>query len=132
MDYALLTVGSAFTMGVSRERNTALIRVMAAVPEHAHKMAATAEIDCKMADTTAPVLPILLLLNQANMLLIIMSQAKSQLIVVNPVKSVLQYPSLASSVRDAPLVSARTAGIPKPTHFSHPVPELIPCVKYFP
>ncbi len=29
-------------------------------------------------------------------------------------------------MRDAPLVSARAAGIPKPTHFSPPVPELIP------
>ncbi len=29
-------------------------------------------------------------------------------------RSVLQYPSLVSSVRDAPLVSARAAGIPKP------------------
>ncbi len=40
-------------------------------------------------------------------------------------RSVLRYPSLVSSVRDAPLVSARTAGIPKPTHFNPPVPELI-------
>ncbi len=29
-------------------------------------------------------------------------------------------------MRDAPLVSACAAGIPKPTHFSPPVPELIP------
>ncbi len=29
MDYALLTVGSAFTVGVAKERNTALIHVMA-------------------------------------------------------------------------------------------------------
>ncbi len=29
-------------------------------------------------------------------------------------------------MRDAPLVSARAAGIPKPTHFSPPFPELIP------
>ncbi len=52
MDYALLTVGSAFTVGVAEERDTALTRVMAVAPEHAHKMAATAELDRKMADTT--------------------------------------------------------------------------------
>ncbi|KAI2666495.1 Transcription initiation factor TFIID subunit 2 [Labeo rohita] len=41
-------------------------------------------------------------------------------------RSVLHCPSLVSSVRDAPLVSARAAGIPKPTHFTPPVCELIP------
>ncbi len=41
-------------------------------------------------------------------------------------RSVLRVPCLVSSVRDAPLVSARAAGIPKSTHFSPPVPELIP------
>ncbi len=40
-------------------------------------------------------------------------------------RSVLRFPSLISSVRDAPLVSARAAGIPKPIHSSPPVPELI-------
>ncbi len=45
MDYALLTVGSAFTVGVAEERDTALTRVMAVAPEHAHKMPATAELD---------------------------------------------------------------------------------------
>ncbi len=40
-------------------------------------------------------------------------------------RSVLQYSSLVSSVRDAPLVSARTAGIPKPSHSNPAVPELI-------
>ncbi len=41
MDYALITVGSAFTVGVTGERDTALTRVMADAPEHAHKMATT-------------------------------------------------------------------------------------------
>ncbi len=41
-------------------------------------------------------------------------------------RTVLRVPCLVSSVRDAPLVSARAAGIPKSTHFSPPVPELIP------
>ncbi len=40
-------------------------------------------------------------------------------------RSVLRFPSLVSSVRDAPLVSACAAGIPKPTHSSPPVPALI-------
>ncbi len=47
-------------------------------------------------------------------------------------RSVLRVPCLVSSVRDAPLVSARTAGIPKPTHFSPPVPELIPLLVVLP
>ncbi len=41
-------------------------------------------------------------------------------------RSVLRVPCLVSSVRDAPLVPACAAGIPKSTHFSPPVPELIP------
>ncbi len=41
-------------------------------------------------------------------------------------RSVLRVPCLVFSVRDAPLVFARAAGIPKPTHFSPSVPELIP------
>ncbi len=53
MDYALLTVGSAFTVSVAEERDTARTRVMAAAPEHAHKMAATAELNRKMADATS-------------------------------------------------------------------------------
>ncbi len=40
-------------------------------------------------------------------------------------RSVLRFPSLVSSVRDAPLVSARAAGIPKSTHSSPSVLELI-------
>ncbi len=41
MDYALITDGSAFTVGVTGERDAALIRVMADAQEHAHKMATT-------------------------------------------------------------------------------------------
>ncbi len=40
-------------------------------------------------------------------------------------RSLLRVPSLVSSVRDAPLVSAHAAGIPKPTHTNHLAPELI-------
>ncbi len=66
--------------------------------------------------------------------LIIQSHTTSQMIIQSPVmsvtprysRSVLRFPSLVSSVRDAPLVSACAAGIPKPTHFSPPVPDLIP------
>ncbi len=35
-------------------------------------------------------------------------------------------------MKDAPLVSARAAGIPKPTHSSPPVPELIPLSEVLP
>ncbi len=52
MDYALMTVGSAFTVGVAGKCDTALTRVMADAPEHAHKMVATADLDRKMAATT--------------------------------------------------------------------------------
>ncbi len=52
MDYALLCVGSSFTVGVAdEERNTALTHVMAAALDNEHKMAATAEPDRKMAVT---------------------------------------------------------------------------------
>ncbi|XP_058639016.1 uncharacterized protein LOC131544658 isoform X1 [Onychostoma macrolepis] len=47
-------------------------------------------------------------------------------------RSVFHYSSLISSLRDSPLVSARTAGIPKPTHSSPPVPELIPLSEVLP
>ncbi len=47
-------------------------------------------------------------------------------------RSVLRFPSLVSSVRDAPLVSACAAGIPKPNHSNPPVPELIPLSKVLP
>ncbi len=45
---------------------------------------------------------------------------------------VLQYPSLVSSVRDAPLVSAHAAGIPKSAHFNPQVPVLIPLSEALP
>ncbi|KAL0203330.1 hypothetical protein M9458_001348, partial [Cirrhinus mrigala] len=41
-------------------------------------------------------------------------------------RSVHHNPSLISCLRDAPLVSAHSAGIPKPTHLTPPVLELIP------
>ncbi len=47
-------------------------------------------------------------------------------------RSVFRYPSLVYSVRDATLVSARTAGIPKPTHSNTPGPELIPLSEALP
>ncbi len=47
-------------------------------------------------------------------------------------RSVLRTPCLVSSVRDAPLVSARAAGIPKSTHVNPPVPELIPLSEVLP
>ncbi len=41
MDYALLTVGSAFTVGVEEERDTAPVTEMAEAPECTHKRADT-------------------------------------------------------------------------------------------
>ncbi len=41
LDYVLWTVGSAFTVGVAEERDTAPNCVITAALEHAHKMAAT-------------------------------------------------------------------------------------------
>ncbi len=41
LDYVLLTVGSAFTVGVAEERDTALNCMITAALEHAHKMVAT-------------------------------------------------------------------------------------------
>ncbi len=43
-----------------------------------------------------------------------------------------RYPNLVCSVRDAPMVSARAAGIPKPAHFNPPVPALIPLSEALP
>ncbi len=54
LDYVLLTVGSAFTVGVAEECDTALNCMITAALEHAHKMAATAEPVHKMAATTTP------------------------------------------------------------------------------
>ncbi len=77
--------------------------------------------------------------------LIFLSPVTSQLIVMSQVKScyvlsvaprssrsVLRYPRLASSLRDTPLVSERTAVIPKATYFNPPVPELIPLSEALP
>ncbi len=47
-------------------------------------------------------------------------------------ETVIKRQRLASSVEDPPLVSARTAGIPKPAHFNPPVPELIPLSEALP
>ncbi len=46
--------------------------------------------------------------------------------------SVLRFPSLVSSVRDAPLVSAHAAGIPRATHFNPSVLELFPLSEALP
>ncbi len=55
LDFALLTVGSLFTVGVADEdRVTASMTEMVDAPECAHKMAATAEPVHKMAATTTP------------------------------------------------------------------------------
>ncbi len=54
LDYVLWTVGSAFTVGVAEERDTALTSMIAAALEHTHKMAVTVEPVHKMLATTTP------------------------------------------------------------------------------
>ncbi len=55
LDFALLTVGSLFTVGVADDdRDTASMTEMVDAPECAHKMAATVEPVHKMAATTTP------------------------------------------------------------------------------
>ncbi len=54
LDYVLWTVGSAFTVGIAEERDTALTHMIAAVLKHTHKMAVTTEPVHKMAATTTP------------------------------------------------------------------------------
>ncbi len=145
------TVGVA-----EEECDAALTHEMTAAPEHAHKMAVTTESGHKMAVTTTPRHVIAashessqvtadrhessqvtadrhessqVTADRHESLHVAADQPVScHILSATPrySRSVLQYPSLASSVRDAPLVSARAAGIPKPTHFSPPVPELIP------
>ncbi|KAL0202092.1 hypothetical protein M9458_000110, partial [Cirrhinus mrigala] len=62
MDFALMCVGSSFTVGVAEEQRDITVtpaaqpaRQMAAAPVRAHKMAATAEPVHKMAATAVPV-----------------------------------------------------------------------------
>lgn len=55
MNYALLCVGSSFTVGVAAEKyDTTSVTEMVAAPERAHIMAATAGLVCKMAVSTTP------------------------------------------------------------------------------
>ncbi len=119
LDFALLTVGSLFTVGVAEEeRDTASMTEMVAAPERTHKMAATAEPDCKMVDTTVPrhvtaanpesgqdtghnnVISQLIFMSQVKSQMIFMSlkswlifmnQVKSRLIFMNQVKSQLIF-----------------------------------------
>ncbi|ROK35860.1 hypothetical protein DPX16_17603 [Anabarilius grahami] len=51
---------------------------------------------------------------------------ESHLVAVVIPQHVIKHQRLASSVEDPVLVSVRTAGIPRPTHFSPLAPELIP------
>ncbi len=190
MDYALLTVGSSFTVGVAdEERDTAFMTEMAATLEHAHKMAATTTPRHVIAAASEPINiaavasePMYVSYDlpepsQATADLRESSQATADLRESNPttvdlhvssqvtvdlhqpesrhvsahqpeplhvsaelpesitprdLRSVLRTPCLVSSVRDAPLVSARAAGIPKFPHVNPPVPELIPLSEALP
>ncbi len=177
MDYALLCVGSPFTVGVTEEeRDTTSVTEMADGPERTHKMAATtthrrvsadrhetSQVTVDLRESSQVTFDlheasqvttdrhessqVTVDLCEASQVTVDLHEASQvtadhqeschvtadrlescHVLSVAPrsSRSVLRYPSLVSSVRDAPLVSARTAGIPKPTHFNPPVPELIP------
>ncbi|XP_051717032.1 uncharacterized protein LOC127494877 [Ctenopharyngodon idella] len=110
LDYALLNVGSPFTVGVAEECDTSSGRVMAAAPDDTHKMAATT--------TTIP--------SQVQVKLPESRPISTDLLDLHHVSgSVWERCGLRSSVADPPLTSARAAGIPKPppaaSHSSSPV-----------
>ncbi len=188
LDYALLCVGSSFTVGVAEvERDTALNCVIAATPEHTHKMAAIAEPVHKMAATTTTLCQVIAVSHESSQVTVDLRESsqitvdrhESSQVTVDrhesghitadlpeslhisaiqpeslhvsahqPVSSrlcraarvyytqrfkVSPSSSLSGVQReDAPLVSARAAGIPKSTHFSPPVPELIPLSEALP
>ncbi|XP_051768916.1 translation initiation factor IF-2-like isoform X2 [Ctenopharyngodon idella] len=108
LDFALLTVGSLFTVGVAEERDTSSPHVMAASKESLHKMAATTSSHHVSADLPEP------------------SQVSVDPLELHHVSgSVWERSGLRSSVADPALTSVRAAGIPKPppaaSHSSSPV-----------
>ncbi len=106
LDFALLTVGSLFTVGVADEdRDAASMTEMADAPEHAHKMAATAEPVHKMAATTPP-RHVSVASHESNQVtvdvkvksqLMVRGQGKLQPLLKNQVKSQLMLTSQAKS-----------------------------------
>ncbi len=126
LDYALLSVGSLFTVGVAEEERDIMVmaaakfsqpqapghssiliatpvnqpaREILAAPEHARIMAATAEPVLKMAASTTPrhVTAAIPESNQVKSLLLFLSQVKSQLLFLSQVKSQLIFLSQVKS-----------------------------------
>ncbi len=122
LDYALLTVGSSFTVGVAEERDTAPNCVNTATLEHAHQMAATTTprsviaANHKPSQVTAKVKkvkssPSLMLKSQVKSPLMLRSQVKSTLMLKSQVKSPLMLKSqiksqlmLKSQVKSQPML----------------------------
>ncbi|XP_051739084.1 uncharacterized protein LOC127506546 [Ctenopharyngodon idella] len=109
LDYALLTVGSPFTVGVVEKCDTSSIHVMAAAPDDAHKMAATiittpsqVTVDLREPSHVSSDLP-----EQRHVPAVLLESRYVS-------GSVWERSGLRSSVADPPLTSARAAGIPKP------------------
>ncbi|ROL43776.1 hypothetical protein DPX16_4610 [Anabarilius grahami] len=109
LEFALLTMGSPFTVGVAEECDSSSVHVMAGAPEDTHKMAAT---------TTTP-------------RHVSADRPESRHVSADRPEShhvsgpVRERRGLLSSLDDPPLTSARAAGIPKPppvaTYSSSPV-----------
>ncbi len=107
LDYALLTVGSSFTVGVAEERDTAPNCVNTATLEHAHQMAATTTprsviaANHKSSQVTAnvksQVKSPLMLKSQVKSPLMLKSQVKSPLMLKSQVKSPLMLKSQVKS-----------------------------------
>ncbi|ROI26648.1 hypothetical protein DPX16_21591 [Anabarilius grahami] len=95
LDFALLTVGSSFTVGVMEDSDTMVNPVMAATPKNTHKMA-TATTSHAFADRP----------EQRHAFA---DRPESRYIS----RSVRKRRGLRSSVADPPLISARAAGISK-------------------
>ncbi|ROL49265.1 hypothetical protein DPX16_0502 [Anabarilius grahami] len=129
LDYALLTVGSPFTVGVAEKCDTSLNQVMAAVPKDIHKMAATIITTPSQVSADLPeprqVTVDLHEPSQVTVDLCEPSQVQVKLPESRHVPadrpesrhvsgSFWERRGLRSSVADPPLTSARAAGIPKP------------------
>ncbi|ROJ70135.1 hypothetical protein DPX16_13856 [Anabarilius grahami] len=108
MDYALLSVGSLFTVGVAEECDTMVDHVMAAAPRNTHQMAATIttatrhvsadRLESRHVSADRP--------EQRH----VSADRPESRHVTDPVR---ERRGLRSSVADPPMTSVRAAGIPK-------------------
>ncbi|KAL0152196.1 hypothetical protein M9458_051919 [Cirrhinus mrigala] len=115
-EFALLSVGSSFTVAVTEEkRDTASVTEMADAPKHTHIMAVTPEHVHKMAATT-----------KAGHVIAAIPESSQVTADLPESKPKGQSFMILYSVRDAPLVSSLAAGMPKPVLTNTSVPEVIP------